>query len=383
MKVARFAGLIVALAALPAVAQVPVPPSPPGGYKPAAHQPGGYYDEGYDPAAGTAPWHAPAGGPACDCYDQALDMHQIRCQVFCSHWYADFDTLILHRNRAESIKLAEEGSPNPLPATRRPAFLSTDELDFDYDFGPRFAIGRRFDTCRSLELSYFGLHDWDTSAAHAGPEADVPFTSNYTTDFDGATIVTAFYSSEVHNVELNYTVDYCCSAVTPLLGLRYFNLNEDFNLQVTDDVLSSTTQNETSDYQISTENHLLGAQIGGLLDRRVTDCFSWYFVAKAGAYVNMARQSTYMRDVGNTVVLRDFTNHEDEFAFIGELGLFCSYQFSPRLALTAGYQVIWVDGLALAPEQLDFNTRPESGSALRHNGGLLFDGARVGLRVLF
>jgi hypothetical protein len=380
MRRSRFAacGLLVALTLSPAVAQVPVPPVPPG-ESPSAYQSGDYYESD----DGVAPWVGPPSSPGCGCCDVLPDMHHIRCKVFCSHWYADLETFVLHRNRADSIKLLEEGSPNPLPRTVRPSFLSTDELDFDYDFGPRFAIGRRFDTCRSLELSYFGLHDWDASAGHAGAEGDVPFDSNYTTDFDGATIVTAHYSSEVHNVELNYTVDYCCSAITPLVGFRYFNLNEDFTLRVTDDVLSSTTQFETSDYRIDTENHLVGFQLGGLLDRRVTNCFSWYLVGKAGAYVNIARQSTLMRDVGNTVVLRDFTDHEDEFAFIGEVGLFCSYQVSRHMALIAGYQVIVVDGLALAPEQLDFTTTPSSGSGLNDNGTLIFDGARAGLRIIF
>jgi hypothetical protein len=53
------------------------------------------------------------------------------------------------------------------------------------------------------------------------------------------------------------------------------------------------------------------------------------------------------------------------------------------LALTVGYQLLWVDGLALAPEQLDFTTEPHSGSGIEDDGDLFFHGGYVGFRILF
>ena len=43
------------------------------------------------------------------------------------------------------------------------------------------------------------------------------------------------------------------------------------------------------------------------------------------------------------------TNHA---AFVGETGLQCKYQVTDALLLRAGYEVIWLEGVALAPGQI-------------------------------
>ena len=43
------------------------------------------------------------------------------------------------------------------------------------------------------------------------------------------------------------------------------------------------------------------------------------------------------------------TNHA---AFLGEIDLECRYQVSPRLSLKLAYQALWLEGVALAPGQI-------------------------------
>ena len=53
-----------------------------------------------------------------------------------------------------------------------------------------------------------------------------------------------------------------------------------------------------------------------------------------------------------------------------------------EIGTLAGYSAIWIEGLALAPDQLDFNfaTSP-SGNQLHNGGGMLLHGVNVGLEA--
>ena len=48
-----------------------------------------------------------------------------------------------------------------------------------------------------------------------------------------------------------------------------------------------------------------------------------------------------------------FSIRDRNVAFVGELGLTGAYQINDCWTVRGGYQVIWVDGIALAPDQLD------------------------------
>jgi hypothetical protein len=50
----------------------------------------------------------------------------------------------------------------------------------------------------------------------------------------------------------------------------------------------------------------------------------------------------------------------------------------PR-GLRAGYNLIWLDGLALAPDQWDFSNTPASGTSLVDGGSLFLHGANLGV----
>jgi hypothetical protein len=66
-------------------------------------------------------------------------------------------------------------------------------------------------------------------------------------------------------------------------------------------------------------------------------------------------------------------------AFLGELGFNLNYQFSQNWFLLGGYQVYWVDGVALAPNQLDFTNTASSGTTLDKKGSLFMQGTNAGL----
>jgi hypothetical protein len=49
--------------------------------------------------------------------------------------------------------------------------------------------------------------------------------------------------------------------------------------------------------------------------------------------------------------------------------------------IRAGYNLIWIDGLALAPNQFAFSDTTTSGSNLVSGGGIFMSGANLGLEA--
>ena len=77
-------------------------------------------------------------------------------------------------------------------------------------------------------------------------------------------------------------------------------------------------------------------------------------------------------------------------AFVGETGLQCKYQVTQRLLLRAGYEAIWLQGVALAPGQIQetYHTDIEGQSTMQALGvncgsGVFYHGATAGLEYSF
>jgi hypothetical protein len=135
-----------------------------------------------------------------------------------------------------------------------------------------------------------------------------------------------------------------------------------------------------------TQNNLYGAQIG--VDAKLLELgrFSIDGLIKAGVFDNNAEQSALVSMAKTLFPTQAATNHA---AFVSEAGLQAKYQLAKGLALKAGYEALWLDGVALAPGQIreTYTTAPPavSARALGVNSGsnVLFQGATVGLEYSF
>jgi len=328
-----------------------------------------YDDVTYSDDSGTVLSDCDCGMPTCS-----------TCGRTCS-WYVEADALFLNRTRTRKIKLLEDDLDSTTPRGQRRPLLTTDAFDFDYEWGPRLIFGCCLDCNRRIEFVYYGLHHWDAPLSMTSNEAigegnmTFPIGDNIVDDYDGADFVSMNYASELHNFEANYIINRC-GCIDPLIGFRYMNVNERFNYFTLDYETEPVDIDDynTSSFRIDTDNHLVGFQLGGLIDRPIMDCLCLNFGATAGLYVNFANQSTWMGDDDNTEVLRDFNEEVGELAFIGDLKLGLTYQMTSCISATAGYQVMWVEGVALAPEQVSYESLPTSGKRVNHDGSLFYDG---------
>jgi hypothetical protein len=164
------------------------------------------------------------------------------------------------------------------------------------------------------------------------------------------------------------------------LGLRWVELHEEFRVAG-----ASALPIFVNEFGTQTGNSLYGLQIG--VARRFFDRGGALEVdgfLKAGGFRNHAKQVT--STVGSVTPPITVGDRGDETSFLGELGLTAKYRFGDQVSVRAGYQVTWIDGVALAPDQIPFiDVTPNTpGSAtLNANSTMLYHGFQIGLEVVW
>ena len=110
--------------------------------------------------------------------------------------------------------------------------------------------------------------------------------------------------------------------------------------------------------------------------------FGWEATGKAGIFGNDAQQKQSVTDFPNFPRRPTVSSGGGVMAFVGELNLSGLYRLTDVWNIRAGYSILWIEGLALAPDQLDFNfAASPSGNQLHNGGGMFLHGANVGLEA--
>jgi len=99
---------------------------------------------------------------------------------------------------------------------------------------------------------------------------------------------------------------------------------------------------------------------------------------KAGVLENATQQSQNVNDPAFPITLRNTLEKGANVSFLSEIALNASYRLTEHWAIRTGYTLIWVDGLALAPNQMDTTFTATSGTGLNHGGNLLLTAVNLG-----
>lgn len=294
--------------------------------------------------------------PMVTAEDDCRAMHC--CQCSCSpRWSFSADMLIMTRKtaRAQTIIFQQFAG--------RAEVLNTTDLGFDFEIGPRISLARHDDSGRSLEIGYMAL-DFRTGAT----VSDGLLAFEPPGGIMGYRQFDVSYGSRLDSLEINARKqlnDYA----TLMAGLRWVELGEDFRVQA--------LPSPSSIYQMNTDNQMVGFQIGGNV--ALLNCDGRFRVdgtIASGIYFNRAEEDASWD-------IFSIGDREDHVAFLGEIGLTAVLQLSDCLDLRAGYQVMWLEGVALAPDQI-YSTDVTAGPAVLDTGGsLLYHGAYVGVCASF
>jgi hypothetical protein len=255
--------------------------------------------------------------------------------------------------------------------------LSTKDLDFDWFAGPSFVLGYRPTKMDAWELTYFGLQDFNSVRSVFGAaDLTVPGTLGTLGNFGpvGAnpapSVITVDYNSQIDDAELNYYWHHDCENLMWMAGFRYFQLDEKF------DLASTVTGVGTSVYDIRTTNNMAGGQVGVRLK---TECsfLEWDITGKAGAFGNSVGQAqTVFNTDGSAIGRGSAGDHQGVWAFVGDLGSNVNVNLCRNWSVMGGYNLMWVDGVALAPNQIDLIG---TGAGLDRKDHVFYQGAHLAL----
>jgi hypothetical protein len=250
--------------------------------------------------------------------------------------------------------------------------------------GPRITVGRIEANHRGWEVSYFGAGGGKGSRRVNG-ENDLAMVGSLalgSLDFYQADRITIESQTRLHSLELSRT--WYEQRWSLLAGFRYLRIEDDFRLTPFDSDTGSTPPDFSSlgNYSVGTENDLFGLQSGIRHKRRskLAENLLFDIGGKAGIYGNSASQNQSIFDFGGSdepFPLRQYEDHQGQVAFVGDASANVRLPLTSRLEARAGYNLLWVEGVALASDQLEFDDILIQGTSTE--GGGLFHGASVGL----
>lgn len=255
--------------------------------------------------------------------------------------------------------------------------VDTGSLDLGYHLGPRVFATYTTEEGSGFEMGFFGVYGEDATrrveAANSLRLPDALGLPGATTDYWQADTMAIHYAAELNSVEVNVLFAEPNQPLTVLLGGRFIRLDEQLTLTTFNDARYSA-------YDVRTRNDMFGIQGGG----RWRQCFGAFEVSlssTAGIYDNEALQRTFATDNNRSVVLRDDETRVAVATFVCEGNLQAIYHFSPHWSLRAGYNAMWMQGVARAPDQLDFTTNSVSGQRIVTRQEALLHGANVGVEA--
>jgi hypothetical protein len=377
-----------------------VPPGPaPAGQGPALtpNWPDGNMPQPMVPGAQTAfgcgpPGALRPGGPV-DAYGGAVpNQLAVGGSPPRPSWYLRGDNVWLTRSRANDHNLTSYDNLNNAADPRNGhVVLDTNEVTYPLEPGMRLTLGRYLTDTWMLEATYYGDVSWDrrngtvnfpTGANTLGPLLPYwgPALGAFDTSaFIGSNVQTAAYESQFNSFELN--VRHSIWATTSIMaGFRYINIGDLFQLSASDNA-DNFSPGAVGLYRTWTNNNLVGFQVGSEYSHDLwfprlygsVDC-------RGGVYANFCEQKNLLYNSGDTYDQR--SSRDIPFATAWDLTFTLSYLATDHLTIRGGYTFFFVNGIALAPDQLDTNpTTLSSRRFVADNDSLLLQGPFAGAEI--
>lgn len=274
-------------------------------------------------------------------------------------WTVTADSVILHRSKALSATLVEDGTTDA-------ELVNVRDFDPGWAAGPQLELSRHFASGWDIAVRYFGVDGYSVSRDVADPgNLRVPLVSSDPDDyFDTAQ---AQYKSQLYNAELNVKREFG-ERLRVLGGFRMLQLNE----QISAGAYSPTLEGS---FDFETRNYLYGFQVGAESALCKLGPVQFDGFLKAGAYGNQIRAN--LRAEGTHLSPMDESVAASRVSLVGELGLTAKYRIGEHCSLRGGYELMWLEGVALAPNSVA--AMNQASDFALYNGSAFYHGATAGL----
>jgi len=301
-------------------------------------------------------------------------------------WNVRAGLLLLHRENNDKLALVTNSF-----APGGTVLVNANDLNLGTEFGVDASLGvklRMFGTAFGAELRYFGLTEWSESQGPLlSPGGGVVrfLTPIGNTGFPAN--ISAEYKSKLQNAEFNLSwhpiekrlitaggfdiID----QLSVLIGGRYINLDEE--MKITQDIGPGLN---TAIYKVPAKNELWGGQIGiEAVPLRIGGLSIESFVKMICFNNDMHTKAQITQTVGPTFLAR---STKEKTTWASEFGIGLKYAFNQYIAFSGRYQLLWLDKVALSPQQV-----PASDPALRRatvaTDSVLYQGGWVGIVISF
>jgi len=177
--------------------------------------------------------------------------------------------------------------------------------------------------------------------------------------------------------------------VALLAGARYFRADEELEI-FSDDLneIPGDDPNHELRYVGETENHMVGFQLGALLDYQFTNRLSGQVSSKAGIYNNHLKHTqSVVGGAGGAIIGAGpdagqpygVISKKDDVAFLGELDAGLAYCVNSNWRISGGYKVLGVAGYANPVRQMPrgFDSLAASG-LIQNDDSLILHGIYFG-----
>lgn len=254
---------------------------------------------------------------------------------------------------------------------------------FGYEPGIQTALSYIQDDKSLYELGLLYVWPWDATKTRNSETNSLSFPFQnlaFAQDFFQVPEMQAYYRSQCYTAELNYWRTFSDSrssflALSGVGGFRFASLQEKFSL-------TAFGGEYFGQYTIKTANDLIGAQLGFLFQINPMKGLHWDLLGKAGIGLNRIGADTFLGDQSNQVQLRNLSDQSWQTNIFAEGRGSFGYRVLPSLDIHAGYQALYLCGLALAPSQIDTSSS-RSGLHIKKNGYVVLYGFFTGLSYTF
>lgn len=294
-----------------------------------------------------------------------------------SLWEVGVGTAILTRGNLAGGPILVERLPN-----NGTTLLNANQFRFDWAAGPDISAIRKLRSGRFFDALDFRFFDVQAISGSQFLQLDgtgviavkFPVSTGGAIPTAVLTSVAATYGTELYSFEANGRRRIADTNASWLVGFRWIQLDDVLSLQ-------GPTSANSPFFQWNTNNNLYGCQIGAyvpLIDTRrlVVACSP-----KAGIYGNQAANAYSNGNAGTTNNRNsDFTN---QIAFAGDLAVTASYRISQRVAIQGGYQLLWLNGVAVGGDQPPALEAASVATGINSGGSAFFHGALASLVIAF
>jgi hypothetical protein len=286
----------------------------------------------------------------------------------------EMGTVFLFRSRSDSTVLF--GNPTAMAENINAA---------DFRFGVSAGIDAGLivyeqHDLTDVEFRAMWVDEWVGGTTQVFSGSSVRFELNPPIGTSGPRDGFAVYGSEFFSSEVNvrFRSPKKCDGATFVLGFRMMNVDEVLDAKFVDPA------NVLPDELIgtSTSNRLLGLQLGADRVWRTGSNWCMKLTSRVGVYGNRSEQSTQLISLATAPVTFPAGGAGGEIAWHAEIGVSGKLRLSSCANLIASYRVMYLDGLALASDQLAA-TSFLSGYGFARDGAIFLNGATVGLELVY